>query len=760
MDQRLVAADAALKGGRPAEAIDLVQAVLKDDPAQTLAVYRVLVLQLYRAGRHEEAAAWGARAVERHPKDFELWNLYGVTLRRTRRYPEAVKALDQALKLNPRSTAPLLNKANVYADAGDWTASEAAFSKLVRLEPRQSEHQRGLGRALFRLKRYEPAATRLRQAVAMKKDYVDAWLDLSSLEAERERTDEALDVIERAIAANPGAWRLVEAKAVMLRRAGRSRAAEQFLAPLLEQHPEQPMLHNQFAATICDYDRPRANIHFARAVELAPDNQDYGMALAESLERTRTGDEGANIDAAYEALVRALPLGELNSRHRKIATDVLVRVCDFERLETLGSFRELGRGWASEGTHTALLRHLARVTSFEDRLELVEQHRIWGDRAEAAAARNPIRRPKGPRPTQKIRVGFMSSDLRNHPVAYFALPLFEHVDRERFELFCYSFYEGREDATQAHITALSDAFRWRTEISDRDVAQMIADDQIDILFELGGSTHMNRLQAMAWKPARLSASWLGYPHSAGLSAIDYMVMDPFMTPDDARLLMEKPLMLPHAWYALGARAFRDDPAPSEQTPASRNGHVTFGTANQAYKYGPELLRAWARVLQATPGSRFLFLRPEAGSTAFRRNIEAAFAAEGVGAERIVYRPVRGAHLPVYDEMDISLDTFPQTGGTTTCESLWMGVPVVSLVGPAVFERLSYSVLMNVGLEDLCARSADEYVEIAVALANAPERVAELRRTLRERMRASPLGRTEAFAADFYAAVERTVAENV
>jgi predicted O-linked N-acetylglucosamine transferase (SPINDLY family) len=381
---------------------------------------------------------------------------------------------------------------------------------------------------------------------------------------------------------------------------------------------------------------------------------------------------------------------------------------------------------------------------------------MWGRSIQASADQNPIVRPP-PRPADgKIRLGLMSSDLRNHPVGYFALPLFDFTD-DRFELYCYSFNRGAEDPGQKYFASKSKAFRWNPTMSDRDAAQMIADDQLDMLIELGGSTHMNKLDVMAYRPARLSASWLGYPHSAGLEAIDYIVVDPYMTPRDPRLLIEKPMTMPHTWLALGRGQFREQPEVDPTCPEERNGFITFGTANQPNKYNAELLNLWARVLAAVPNSQFLFVRPEGSGATFRENMRKHFAMEGVAPERIRFQPIRGAHLPFYNEMDITLDTAPLTGGTTTCESLWMGVPVISLIGEALFERLSYSILTNAGLGDLAADSQDAYVATAVKLAGDAPRRKALRAGLRDQIKASTLGQTQVFAKDFYDMVAATVA---
>jgi predicted O-linked N-acetylglucosamine transferase (SPINDLY family) len=574
---------------------------------------------------------------------------------------------------------------------------------------------------------------------------------------ELHRTEDAQEVLDRALAANPGQSRLLEAKCVVMRRAGQYERAETWLRSLLPEHDGEGWLHHQLGLSLQDFDRPQANMHFARAVEIDPGNADYLAARIESLERTRTGDEGANIEAAYDLAKAALARGVAfnDPGHLKVLFDVLVRVAAFDEIAQIADFRTRGRIWAESGRHTALMKQLSGAGSDADRLELLEQHRIWARLADKVAAEHPIVK-RGPRPPDgRIRLGLMSSDLRQHPVGYFALPLFQDVD-PRFDLYCYSWYTGEEDDTQRFMTRQAKAFRWRREISTHEAAQLIADDQLDMLIELGGSTYMNKLEVMTYKPAPRQASWLGYPHSAGPEQIDYLVVDPYVMPQRPELILEKPLMLPHAWYPLGASAFRAEPAANPEPPVARNGYVNFGTANNPAKYTRHVVEAWARTMREHPTSRFLFVRPEGGSASFKANLRAAFEGHGVSGDRIDFEPVRGAHLPHYNRIDITLDCFPQTGGTTTCEALWMGALCVTLVGESVFERLSYSVLMNLGLEEFCARSVDDYVAIAAKLAGDPARIASLRAGMRERMKASPLGDTRRWAADFYQAVATTV----
>jgi predicted O-linked N-acetylglucosamine transferase (SPINDLY family) len=752
MRERLAAAQAALQGGRTAEAIELLGAVLAEAPDQPAGVYQTLALQLYRAGRYAEAERWARQAVARYPRAFDLWNLLGVLLRRLGRLDEARDALNAALRLQPSNTSVLSNLANVHLDREDAAAAEPVLTRLVRAEPKNGEHQRLLARALRRQGRHDAALARLRQSIVLDRKNVNAWLDLVGLLMDMKRDDEVVDVLERAAALFPENDKFREGRISAIRRKDGQDAAVAALEAALAQDPNLAWAHRQLGQLLGDIDRQRANDHLRRAAALAPGDIDIRFSLAEGLQRSRYGDEAAHIEESYQVLRNVPALRGLNARHRKVASEILQRIGDYDRLDQLGPVQELSRAYVGAAMHAPLMGLLSRVKSPQDRRDLVEAHRAWGRQIESIAVQEPISRTPPPADRKKLRIGFMSSDLRAHPVGWFTLPLLRHYDRERFEVYCYSYKQGELEKAQQGMAELVDAFRWRPDISDRDAAQMIADDQLDMLIELGGSTHMNKIEVMAYKPAPLSASWLGYAHSVGLSAIDCLILDPFMRPEDPALLIEQPLMLPHCWYSLAPDIYRAEPAVDPKAPVERNGYVTFGTANNPYKYGPEMLAAWARIMARTPNSRFLFIRPEGGAPSFRAHMTAAFAAHGVAAERILFEAVRGKHLPFYNQIDMSLDTFPQTGGTTTCESLWMGAPVITLVGEALYERLSYSVLSNLGLGEFCARSVQDYEDIAVRLAQDPARIGELRRGMRDRMQDSPLGRTKAWAEDFYEAV--------
>ena len=757
MNPKLDAASALLREGRKAEAADLMMATLATEPGASASVYAILLNLLLELGRHDDGLFWSEQALAHSTKDYALLNLRGAFLRLTGHRAEASATFDRAIKLRPGEIAARANKGHLYNDAKDGKAAEAIFSALVRQHPRIAELQRALGVALVNQQKIEAAERRFRQALALDPANIDAWLDLSAAAMRRQDLSAALSTLDEAIARNTPHPRLVRAKVALFFNAGQREQATRFLRPLAPIHGHTAWFCHDLARSLMNSAPDEATMLHRRAIEAAPQNREFRLSFAEHLLRNASGPEGSHIDNAHLVLKSLPPSREPKPAELRIRAQISARAVDLAATKSIGSFEDLGRLWAEAGFHTALLDHLARVERPADRRELIHQHRLWGDKAIARAQGNPIRRPINRTPSSKIRIGFMSSDLRNHPVAYFSWPLFEYVNRDRFEIYCYSFYRGEEpDALQRRLSSMVDKFRWEPGMTDHDAAQMIANDELDILFELGASTFMNKLEVMAWKPAPICASWLGYPHSAGLGTIDYLLVDPFINPPDPDLLIETPLVMPQSWITMSRQAFPDHYTIEPVPPCRRNGLITFGTANNTYKYNAAMLRAWAEVMKQVPNSRFIFLRPEVGAHIVRDNILAAFAEHGVAPDRIEFRAIRGKHMPHYNDIDIALDSFPQTGGTTTCEALWMGVPTVTMVGEAVFERLSYSILSNAGLGDLCAKTSEDFIRIAVALANDPDRIEALRNGLRDQLHASPLGRNEQFASDFYDLIARTV----
>lgn len=717
--------------------------------AQALAIPWAIALS--QAGRHAEAVEVLRPVQAKRPKEFALANTLGVMLKRAGRAAEAIPLLELATRLDPRIASPWQNLGNAREVLGDHAGAAAAFAGGLRREPRNAELWRLHGRALRAAGDLEGALASFEKAFAIEPRNREVAMLLIGLLLDRGEHDRALEATRRLSAALPGdAIGEIMQGRILLRR-GRIAEARAVLEAVIARDPGERNANLLLARLHGDGDRRAANEALERAHAADPDNAEIMDALVESLSRSRYDDEAAHLERAYVIAIRLMERHpDRVQRFARSLRTVFQRVMDLDRLGRTGTLPEIAPIWLAENRIAALHYELGQVASLEDRLRIVEWHRQWGRREEAAI--RPLERPARPaiHAERKLRVGFMSSDLRNHPVSYFALPLLELYDRDRVQVFCYSFYEGERDGVQQHIEGKVDAFRWWPRRPAAEVAAAIAEDELDILFELGGSTAMNKLEVMAWRPARIGASWLGYPHSAGLERIDYILTDPFIRPADPRLLIEKPFEMPESWVVLSRLGFNDRVPIEDGLPEERRGALTFGTMNNPYKYTLPCLDAWAAVLRAVPGSRFLFVRPEAAGPSFLANARAAFAARGVEPDRLDFVGVRGRHLPHYNSIDIALDTFPHVGGTTTCESLWMGVPTITLVGPGFPERLSYSNLSNAGLGECCAFSAEEYVQKAVALAEDRAKRRAWRQGLRQMILARPLGDQQRFVRAFYA----------
>ena len=697
---------------------------------------------LYRAGQLDQARATAEAVLQRTPDHAPALNLLGVLHRRRGDLLNARACLERATALDPQTETAWINLGNVHLDLEAPEAAVEAYSRGLDAAPARSDTRRLLGNALARCGRDAEAMDRFASAVAAMPDSAEVLRDRARAHFIARRYGPALADLDGALEIQPHDPETLLVKSYVLRVSGQPAEATALLEQLLQQAPGNADVHLAIAdALLAEERREQANEHYRKAVALRPDDEHALGKLCWSLLNSRYGNEAAHLAEAATIARAMVQRGVLHPGNAHSVQSVLLRVGD---LETLAAFdalfpdrRVLLDYWVRRNVVGALHAQLGRVRSFEDRLTLVDCHRAWGARYEAPVTPLHV---QGRGVKSRIRVGIMSSDLRNHPVSYFALPIFEHYDRDRFELFAYSFHPGQADDVQRDIAGRITAFRNMPNLPEEEIADRIADDRLDILFELGGSTHLNRLEVMAYQPAPVQVSWLGYPHSSGLSRIGYILVDPYLRPPDSRLLLEQPFEMPASWVSLGRLGFRDDPIV-DGLPEERAGRFTFGTMNNPYKYSPDCIALWARVLHAVPDSRFLFVRPEAGVALFRDNMARAFAAHGISPGRLAFAAIRGQHMAQYNAIDVALDTLPQTGGTTTCECLWMGVPTISLIGPAFFERLSFSNLVNAGLGQFAVDQPDAYVEAAAALAGDAGQRRMLRRGLRSQLRESPLGLT-------------------
>jgi len=336
---------------------------------------------------------------------------------------------------------------------------------------------------------------------------------------------------------------------------------------------------------------------------------------------------------------------------------------------------------------------------------------------------------------KKIRVGYISPDIRFHVVAFFSQHFFTSYDKTHFEIFIYA--NSREDNITAQFKERVDNFLNILGVPPKDVAAQIVKDEIDILIDLAGHSANNSLEVLAYKPAPIQISGIGWFNSTGLDTVDYFLADKFTDPEglNEKFFTEKILRLQHSHFCY---VWHDFPFVTTPAPCTKAGYVTFASFNAFTKVTDEMLNIWGKILNAVPNSR-LYLK---GMVFFENCgidfVKERLTAAGIDLERVDYEPFNPVYVQCYERVDIALDTFPYPGGGTTCDALYMGVPVITLVGERHNSRFGYSLLMNIGLEELCAFSEEEYIQKAIALANDRERLREYHLTIRRKMELSPV----------------------
>lgn len=352
----------------------------------------------------------------------------------------------------------------------------------------------------------------------------------------------------------------------------------------------------------------------------------------------------------------------------------------------------------------------------------------------------------------KIRLGLVSPDLHQHSVAYFISPVFEKLDREQFELYVY-YNNSRQDAIQQRFESLSDVWRNVMQMSEAELAMRIHEDKVDVLVDLAGHTANNRLAVFYQKPAPVQVSWLGYPNTSGLAQMDYRLVDEKTDPPGLadKFATETLLRLEQSFLCYSPMMDESEAPPVSPLPALENNYVTFGSFNNLLKLTGTVIETWAKILNEVADSKLMIKSRQLGNQMTRDRVIKRFAEFGISQSRLILHemvPDHRAHLKLYNQVDIALDTFPYNGTTTTCEALWMGVPTLTLCGETHASRVGASLLQCVSMDHFVAESIEDYVGKAKTLSIDLDDLAETRIRLRRQLNASALCDQSAFMMHF------------
>lgn len=581
--------------------------------------------------------------------------------------------------------------------------AEEIYRRILAVEPQQAEAQYNLATALLEQDKFDEAIAGYERLLERNPNNIQALNNLGNAWGRRGDPQQAIACYQRAVQLRPADPLAQLNLGMALQSTGRLEEAAACCRKAIESRPDFPPAHYALANVLREQGRAdQALACYQQALALAPDFFDARYNLA------NLAKEQGRLDDAIDGYQQCLRL-----RPQSV--------------------------WAHDNLLLSL-HYRPGITM----AQLAEAHAEYG-RRHAKPHRVAWRAHENDRhPDRPLRLGFVSPDLGLHPVGRFLVGTLECLDPAQCQAVCYS-DRAQPDALTARLQAAATGWRDSTRLDDSQLAEQIRADRIDILFDLAGHTAGNRLLVFARKPAPIQATWIGYPGTSGVAAIDYLLCDRhLLRPGEETCCVERVLRMPDGFVCFDPPADAPEVAP---LPALKTGHVTFASFSNPAKLSEPVVALWSRILARLPSARMRLAYRGLDNPSACTRLLRLFAAAGVGAERL---DVAGwspyaTYLAFYGRVDLVLDPFPFSGGVTTCEALWMGVPVVTCPGATVASRHAAGHLSAAGLAETIARDPDHYVDLALSLATDLEHLAHLRANLRPRVAHSPLCDAPRFA---------------
>jgi len=688
------------QAGRLKEAEQLYRQILAHQPDHADALH-MLAIVAHQVGQYDMALDLFRKAIAVNPNLAQAHCNLGVTLKAQGQLDQAMAAWRQAIVLQPDLAEAHNNLGLCLHDKGQLDQAIAAYRQAVALRPNYCDAYYNLGIALQAKQLWDQAIAAFGQAIAIKPEYAQAQYHLGVALQANGQLDRAIAAYRQAITLQPDNAEPYNNLGCALKDKGQLDEAVAVWQQAIVLKPDYPQVHNNLGGVLKDRGQlDQAIAAFRQAIALKHNFSEAYYNLGNALK------EAGQLDQAIAAWRQAITL---EPNFLRAHNNLVFCMHYLPNFDAAAIAQELYR-WN--------LQHAEPLKKY------IQPH---------ANDRNSDR---------CLRIGYVSLDLGDHPIGWFMRPLLENHDHRCIEVFIYAQPPVPDDTMAQRLGAHTDAWRGILGLSDAQAAEVIRQDRIDILVDLSLHTVRNRLLTFARKPAPVQLTFLAYAGSSGLTTMDYRLSDPYLDPPgmDESIYSEKTFRLPETFWC-----YRPVVEISLQPPpALERDFVTFGCLNNFSKVNEPLLSLWAKLLGAVPHSRLLLHALEGNQ---RRQVLTHLQREGVHPQRVSFagRVSRKAYFEQYQSFDIALDTFPYGGGTTTCDTLWMGVPVVSLVGQTAVSRAGLSILSNVGLPELVAYTADEYVQIAMKWAHDLPRLQQLRSTLRQRMQQSPLMDAPRFA---------------
>jgi protein O-GlcNAc transferase len=676
-------------------------------------------------------------AAELMPDDAEAHYNLGVALKSTGLLAEAAASYRMALQIKPEYAEALNNLGNILKELGQLRDAADSYRRALELKPNSAEAHNNLGMVLQRLGQNDDAAVCYHRALAIKPDHAAAHYNLGVIQHESGKLDEAAASYRQVVQLKPDFADAFNNLGLVLTDLGQFNEAVASYFRAVEIKPDDADVYNNLGIALKSLGKfNEAITSYRRALEIEPD-----YAKAHNNLGIAQHDLGES-DAALASYCRAL---EIEPDYAKAHNNLAMLLQALGQMDAaLASYRgalELEPDYAEARSNLLFcLSHNEAV----DAKSLFAEHCRFGEQFEAPLRRTWSKHGNALDPQRPLQVGFVSGDFYNHAVASFIEPVLAHLSGYP-QLSLHGYYNYTvEDAVNQRLRGYLTHWHPVAGLPDAVLAQKIREDGIDILIDLSGHTGKNRLLTFARKPAPVQASWMGYPGTTGLSAMDYYLADPFFLPPRQydNQFIEKLVYLP-----ANAPFLPSTSAPMVNAlPALVNGYLTFGSFNRLSKLGRSVIALWSQLLRALPDSRMLLAGlPEEGKYG---TLIDWFAQEGITRERVDFhvRSDMQRYLSLHHQVDVCLDTYPYTGGTTTLHALWMGVPTLTLAGHTAAGRQGAAILGHASLEEFVAHDAADFVRKGLSLAGDLAALSAIRARLRERFAQSAMGQPVLIAA--------------
>jgi protein O-GlcNAc transferase len=714
--------------------------------------YNNLGSALHKLGRHEEDIASYNKAIELKPDYTDAHYNLGNAFTALRKHKEAITSYNKAIKLKPDHNEAYNNLGLALNELGECEKAITSLNKAIQIKPDYAEAYNNLGHILNKLGKPEEAVVNFNNAIELQPDFAEAYNNLGNALNKLGRHEEDIASYNKAIELKPDFAEAYNNLGNVLKGLGRHEEALSSYNKAIELKPDYAEAYNNHSTVLKGLGRHEEAIaSYNKAIELKPDFAEAYSNLGNALQELGRHEESI---ASLNKAIELKP--DFAEAHNNLGFTLHELGRDKEAIASFNKAIELKPDFS--GPHNNKNFALNYTSSWSTAF-VFEQHLEFEKQFGGSEVRTSMNKVVNRCPKRRLRIGYVSPDFRTHPVAYFFEPLLENHTSTAVETFCY-YNDIKIDDITRRLTKYSDHWRSVVGVNDADVVELIKNDKIDILVDLAGHTANNRLLVFAQKPAPIQVTWLGYPNTTGLQAIDYRFTDIIADPigEADKLHSEKLIRLGN-----GFQCYKGNKNVSVNTQLSsqRQGHITFGSFNNLTKVTPEVIKIWSMILKALPNSRLL-LKAKQLEYSKDRYLD-LFRQEDIAEDRI---ELHGSlanpndHLALYNSIDICLDPFPFNGATTTCEALWMGVPVVTLAGDRHAGRVGASILTNVGLTRFIAQDIGSYIETAIKMASDTDYLQSVRQGLRERMQRSPLCDGRSFANEVESAYQKMWAQHI